>query len=96
MSTQAVEYDDPYDPAHILSRLPEGERDRFLSEYQAAAVSAAHEVWRYRHLRELLRVWSMRAAIYSSPGHEESREQARTGEGEFTTLDDILARRQAS
>ncbi|MDA2808953.1 DUF6247 family protein [Nocardiopsis suaedae] len=96
MTTQPIEHHDPHDPARILDLLPTDQREVFLREYRAAAVSAAHEVWRYRHLQELLKHWSMRAAIYSSAGHDESRRQAETGLGEFTTLDDLVADRQDS
>ena len=45
---------DPRDPELILARLPERYRAMFLAEYQAAAEAAAHEVWRYKQLQELL------------------------------------------
>lgn len=96
MSTQPVGYDDAHDPAHILSRLPEREREQFLSEYRVAAETAAHEVWRYRHLQQLLHTWSMRAVACNKPDYYASREEAGSGAGEYTSLDDVIARRRAS
>ncbi len=96
MSTQPVGYDDAHDPAHILNRLSEREREQFLSEYRAAAETAAHEVWRYRHLQQLLHTWSMRAEACNKPDYYTSRDEARSGTGEYSTLENVIARRRAS
>jgi uncharacterized protein DUF6247 len=81
------------DPEQILSRLPEAERARFLSEYRTA-LDAAHEVWRYRQLQELLTRWDLIAAATSKPGYAQARDEARTGAGEYASLDEVIARRQ--
>lgn len=65
-------------PEDILRRLPPEERDRFVRDYHSA-LDAAHEMWRYRHLQEVLRLWHLRAAAYSRPDFAERAEQARTG-----------------
>jgi hypothetical protein len=81
------------DPERILRRLPEAERERFLSEYRTA-LDAAHEVWRYRHLQELLARWELVATATSKPGYAQAREEVRTGAGQYVSLEDVIARRQ--
>lgn len=84
---------DPRDPELILARLPERYRSTFLAEYQAAAEAAAHEVWRYKQLQELLQTWHLRATAYNRPGFEQRRADAAAGRGEYVSLDQVLARR---
>lgn len=84
---------DVVDPESIRDALPAGDRERFLDEYRQAAESAARDVARYRELRWLLYTWHLRAVARAKPGYEASREQARTGAGRFTSLDDIRSRR---
>ena len=81
------------DPERILRRLPEAERERFLREYRTA-LDAAHEVWRWRHLKELLAHWELVATATSKPGYAEALEDARTGAGQYVGLEDVIARRQ--
>jgi hypothetical protein len=78
------------DPETILRRLPEAERDSFLREYRAA-LDAAHEVWRYRQLPEVLTRWSLVAITTSQPGYAEARDAVTPG----VTIDEITARRAA-
>lgn len=80
MSAQPVEpHPIGHDPDGILVRLPERYREKFLSEYRAAMVAAAHETWRWKHLAEVLDLWHRRAAAYSVPGYEEARAAAAAG-----------------
>ena len=96
MTAQPVEPygDDPRDPELILARLPEHFREVFLDEYQTAAEAAAHEVWRYKQLQELLQAWHLRATAYNRPGLTERRAAAGAGQGEYISLDEVLAARQ--
>lgn len=96
MTAQPVEPHgvDPRDPELTLARLPEQFRSTFLAEYQAAAEAAAHEVWKYKQLQELLQMWHLRATAYSRPGFAERRADAAAGRGEYVSLDDVFARRQ--
>jgi hypothetical protein len=57
------------DPAEILRVLPGQFHEQFLAEYDAA-VTAARRPERYHELRHLLRLWRLRAAVYSDPGYE--------------------------
>lgn len=77
MTAQPIGSEDPHDPEQILRRLPESERERFLGEYRTAAVAAAHEVWRYKQLQEVLHVWSMKAVAYSRPDFSQRRRDAK-------------------
>lgn len=96
MTAQPVEPhgSDPRDPELILARLPEPYRSTFLGEYRAAAEAAAHEVWRYKQLQELLQTWHLRATAYSRPGFAQRRADAAAGRGEYLTLDEVTTRRR--
>src|SRR5690349_5237882 len=59
--------DGGYDPTEILRALPEAWHERFLGEYHTA-LDAAHEVWRFHQLRDLLHTWRLRAAAFADPG----------------------------
>ncbi|WP_017622352.1 DUF6247 family protein [Nocardiopsis chromatogenes] len=83
------------DPAQIMEMLPERDQAWFLREYREAAHIAADDPHRFDQLQEMLRTWHLRALARNGDGYEESREQARTGDGDFTSLDEIIARRQA-
>jgi hypothetical protein len=69
----------PLNPEDILRRLPAGERDRFLREYHSA-LEAAHELWRFRQLQDVLRLWHLRAVAYAQPDFADRAEQARAGD----------------
>jgi len=69
----------PLNPEDILRRLPQDERDRFIRDYRSA-LDAAHELWRYRQLQDVLRLWHLRAVAYARPDFRERAEQARTGD----------------
>ncbi|WP_119727569.1 DUF6247 family protein [Thermomonospora amylolytica] len=69
----------PLNPEDILRRLPADERDRFLREYHSA-LDAAHELWRFRQLQDVLRLWHLRAVAYAQPDFADRTEQARTGD----------------
>ena len=81
-------------PASILRRLPEPERESFLAEYRAA-LDAAHEVWRYRQLQEVLRRWDLVTVTTSQPGYSETLDEARNATGPGVSVDEIAARRTA-
>jgi hypothetical protein len=70
---------DPDGPVGILAVLPEGYHERFLAEY-TAAVEGARRPEQFRQLRELLRLWRLRAVAYSDPGYEERLAGARHGQ----------------
>jgi uncharacterized protein DUF6247 len=71
------------DPEEILRRLPVDERERFVHEYRSA-LDAAHEVWRYRQLQEVLHLWNLRAVAYGQADFEQRAREAVTGQkGEF-------------
>jgi hypothetical protein len=81
----------PLDPEDILRRLPHDERDRFIRDYRSA-LDAAHELWRYRQLQEVLRLWHLRAIAYARPDFKERAEQARTGaSGDFSPAEEAIA-----
>jgi Family of unknown function (DUF6247) len=82
------------DPASILRRLPEPERESFLAEYRTA-LDAAHEVWRYRQLQEVLSRWNLVAIATSQPGYAEALLEARNATQPGVGIDEITARRAA-
>jgi hypothetical protein len=49
------------DPESILARLPEHERDFFLTQYRERAHAAADDVTAYKALQRFLHLWSIRA-----------------------------------
>lgn len=57
---------DPSDPAAILRLLPDQHHAQFLREY-AIAIEQARRPEQYQMLRELLRLWRLRAVPYSDP-----------------------------
>ncbi|WP_328990771.1 DUF6247 family protein [Kribbella sp. NBC_01245] len=78
------------DPAEILRVLPAKWHEQFLSEYHSA-LDAAHEVWRFQQLREVLHLWRLRAVAYSNPTFEAAAHAAREGrEDEFVSADQVL------
>ena len=78
MTAHAVYDSDPDDPVEILHALPEEHHGQFLAEY-AAAVDDARRPEQYRQLQQLLRLWRLRAAAYSSPGYTGRLDDARAG-----------------
>jgi Family of unknown function (DUF6247) len=56
----------PDDPSEILRLLPAKWHEQFLTEYHGA-LDAAHEVWRFQQLRDVLHLWRLRAVAYSDP-----------------------------
>ncbi|MEW9533228.1 DUF6247 family protein [Microbispora sp. NPDC049125] len=77
-------------PAEILRVLPERWHEQFLSAYHSA-LDAAHEVWRFQHLRELLRVWRLHAAAVSNPDFARAEQAVREGRrDEFVSMDDAF------
>ena len=82
------------DPGDILRRLPGAEHELFLAEYHAA-LDAAHEVWRYRQLQEVLARWNLVAIATSQPGYGEALAEARNAATPGVSIDEIAARRAA-
>jgi hypothetical protein len=93
MTAQPIHEEDPRDPAIILRILPEREHARFLAEYEAVAVAAAHEVWRYKDLQEFLSRWALLAAAYSKPDFYDRMADVEAGVGEYVSMDEVVARR---
>lgn len=60
---------DPDDPIEILAALPEEHHAQFRADYAAALVGARRPE-QFRQLQQMLRLWRLRAAAYSSPGYE--------------------------
>jgi len=80
----------PEDPSEILRVLPAKWHEQFLSEYHGA-LDAAHEVWRFQQLREVLHLWRLRAVAYSNPGFEPAMQAAREGRAdEFVPAEQVL------
>lgn len=78
------------DPEEIPRRLPVGERERFVHEYRSA-LDAAHEVWRYRRLQEVLHLWNLRAAAYGQADFEQrAREASSAQPGEFVPAEQVF------
>jgi hypothetical protein len=82
MTARLVDDYDPDDPVEILRVLPAEFHEQFLAEYDAA-VAGARRPEQYRQLRQLLRLWRLRAVAFSDPGYEARRqavaEAVRTG-----------------
>lgn len=78
------------DPAEILRVLPVQWHEQFLGEYHSA-LDAAHEVWRFQQLRDLLHLWRLRAVAYSNPGFDRAAQAAREGRAdEFVPADQVI------
>lgn len=69
------------DPAQILRALPAQWHEQFLDDYHNA-LDAAHEVWRFHQLTDVLHVWRLRAAAFSNPTFESAAQAAREGRSE--------------
>ena len=67
MSAQPASEPGWHGPAEILALLPQRCHEQFLGEYRAA-LEAAHDVRRWRHLAGLLSRWRLRALAYSAAG----------------------------
>ncbi|MFB9248111.1 DUF6247 family protein [Sphaerisporangium melleum] len=79
-----------HDPAEILRILPEAWHEPFLSDHRSA-LDAAHEVWRFRQLRDLLHTWRLRALALADPGFERAAQAAREGRSkEFVPAGQII------
>jgi hypothetical protein len=89
MTAQPIE-PGPLDPEDILRRLPHEERDRFVRDYRSA-LDAAHELWRYRQLQEVLRLWHLRAVALAQPDFRQRAQEARTGSPDvFVSADEAI------
>ncbi|WP_176611355.1 DUF6247 family protein [Actinomadura sp. WMMB 499] len=89
MTAQPIDHN-PLDPEDILRRLPRNERDRFIRDYHSA-LEAAHELWRYRQLQQVLRLWHLRAVAYAQHDFKERAEQARVASAEvFTAAEEAI------
>jgi len=63
------------DPAAIFELLPPSHRGQFRAEYDQA-LDAAHDLDRFKQMRNLLRRWRLRAMAYARPGYEEAVQDA--------------------
>jgi len=78
------------DPAEILRVLPERWHEQFLNEYHRA-LDAAHEVWRFQQLRELLRVWRLHVSAVSNPDFARAEQAVRENRrDEFVSMEDAF------
>ncbi len=84
-------FDSDHDhPVEILCALPEEYHAQFRAEY-ATAVDGARRPEQFRQLRELLRMWRLRAAAYSSPGYQRRLAAARQGLAqEFAPAEQVI------
>lgn len=90
MSVQAVSAES-LDPEGILRRLPSGDRRGFIGEYNSA-LDAAHEVWRYRQLQNVLRLWDLRATAYAQPDFQQRAQEAVVAEpGRFISAEQLFS-----
>jgi hypothetical protein len=89
MTAQSM-YDNPDDPVEILCLLPEEYHVQFYEDYEDA-VERAHRPEEFRALLETLRLWRLRALVYSSPGYEERLAAARDGNpAEFAPAEQVV------
>lgn len=84
MTAQPVHEAVPGGPAEILRLLPARWHEQFLAEYRAA-LDAAHEVWRWQQLSDLLHRWHLRALAYSDPEFDAAARAARSARPEDLT-----------
>jgi hypothetical protein len=78
------------DPSEILRALPEQWHEPFLSEYHSA-LDAAHEVWRFQQLRDVLHLWRLRAAAFANPELDRAAQAAREERSdEFVPADRVI------
>ncbi|MGW6278850.1 DUF6247 family protein [Kribbella sp. NPDC055071] len=71
----------PEDPSEILRMLPGKWHEQFLSEHRGG-LDAAHEVWRFQQLRDVLHLWRLRVVAYSDPGFDDALQATREGRAE--------------
>jgi len=79
MTAHPLHEDNPDDPVEILRILPEEYHAQFLGDYEDA-VRRARRPEQFRALHELLRLWRLRAAAYSSAGYGDRLAAARESE----------------
>jgi Family of unknown function (DUF6247) len=80
VSAQPVEpHPIEHDPETILARLPDRYREIFLADYRSAMEAAAHQVWKWKHLGEVLHMWHLRSVAYTQPGYEQAKNDALAG-----------------
>ena len=83
------------DPQPILRDLPEDQRDAFTADCRQA-LDQAQDPARWDDLEKVLRLWRYRATVMKDPGYWQAREQARTGTGEWISLEDYLRQRRGT
>jgi hypothetical protein len=90
MTATPVDHGNPDDPAEILRVLPVPYHEQFLAEY-ADAVEGARRPEELRGLRDLLRLWRLRAIAYSDPGYDNRMASARRGHADdFTPAEQVI------
>ncbi|HZO65019.1 MAG TPA: DUF6247 family protein [Kribbellaceae bacterium] len=79
-----------YDPVEILRMLPSRWHEQFLAEYRDA-LDAAHEVWRFHQVRDVLHLWRLRAIALSNPDFDTAAQAAREGRSdEFVAAEQVI------
>lgn len=97
VSNQAASAGDlPLDPQDIADRLPAAERVMFLAEYEVAMVEAAHELWRYRHVHDVLHRWHLTAVLLAQPGYATALAEAKNATTPGLSPEQVVALRSAS
>jgi hypothetical protein len=81
---------DPSDPAEILRLLPERHHAQFHREY-AIAIEQARRPEQYRMLRELLRLWRLRAIAYSDPGFASRQASAGSAAADDVPVEQVIS-----
>src|SRR5260370_34281555 len=78
MTGTPVDDGNPDARVQILRALPVPYHEQFLAEYEDA-VEGARRPEEFRRLRDLLRLWRLRAIAYSDPGYDARMARARRG-----------------
>lgn len=79
----------------IHARLPKQHRAEFLREYRAAAQAAMGDLGAYRELARMLRLWRLRAAMYSQPGFADRAAAAATARPDDVPIEELVPDWQA-
>jgi hypothetical protein len=77
------------DPVAIFDALPERFRADFRADYETA-LDAAHDLAKFKQIREVLHLWRLRSLAYSHPHYEDAIKAAKEGRHEeFLGADQI-------
>ena len=95
MTAQPVAHDDPLDPERIAADLPESEREPFLAEYRRLLTQAI-DPGGWPELTRYLRLMRAHADMAAEPEYWEARERARSGAGNWVSLEDCIRERRGA